>query len=366
MQIFLSYASEDKEIAEPIAFSLRARGHKVFFDRDDLPPGGEYDIRIEKAVERSALFVFLITPDSILKGRFTLTELEFARRKWGSGDGHVLPVLAKATPLEEIPNFLKSVTILEPAGNIAAEVASAVEPLVQRLARGQMALYALAAIVSGVGTWFLFWYLDSYLRIVGIDFKIPPIRGPGFSGTAISLGQILSCAPFSIAFVLVFAYYFGFKFRQLGIFIFVLVGWFVALEVTTSFGFGTQQVAENSKCLDLTVENQGAKDENTTAACMVYWRSMYEHSEHVLNDLGAWFGAGAFGSLATAIGVPLVTRRLFSPFAAASTAIAGGVVAAAYYAGVWWLWNSPLGDTFLLLFLAWQPVVAGMVGRLLR
>ena len=36
MQIFLSYASEDKAVAEPIAFSLRARGHKVFLDRDDL------------------------------------------------------------------------------------------------------------------------------------------------------------------------------------------------------------------------------------------------------------------------------------------------------------------------------------------
>jgi hypothetical protein len=30
MKIFLSYATEDKGIAEPIAFSLRARDHKVF------------------------------------------------------------------------------------------------------------------------------------------------------------------------------------------------------------------------------------------------------------------------------------------------------------------------------------------------
>jgi TIR domain len=80
LQIFLSYAAENKDIAEPIAFSLRARGHKVFFDRDDLPPGGEYDKRIQKAVERSALFVFLLSPAAIGKGRFTLTELEFARR----------------------------------------------------------------------------------------------------------------------------------------------------------------------------------------------------------------------------------------------------------------------------------------------
>ena len=68
MQIFLSYAAEDKDIAEPVAFALRARGHKVFFDRDDLPPGGEYDMRIEKAVGQSALFVFLLSQNSIARG----------------------------------------------------------------------------------------------------------------------------------------------------------------------------------------------------------------------------------------------------------------------------------------------------------
>src|SRR5260370_4217670 len=95
LQIFLSYAAEGKDIAEAIAFSLGARGHQVFFGRDDLPPGGEYDMRIEKAVERSALFIFLLTPAAVEKGRFTLTELEFARRKWRNADGHVLPVMAR-------------------------------------------------------------------------------------------------------------------------------------------------------------------------------------------------------------------------------------------------------------------------------
>jgi len=37
MKIFLAYASADKAVAESIAFSLRARRHKVFFDRDESP-----------------------------------------------------------------------------------------------------------------------------------------------------------------------------------------------------------------------------------------------------------------------------------------------------------------------------------------
>jgi hypothetical protein len=50
MKIFLSYASEDKAIAEPIIFSLRGRGHEVFLDRDNLPPSGSYDQQTESAV----------------------------------------------------------------------------------------------------------------------------------------------------------------------------------------------------------------------------------------------------------------------------------------------------------------------------
>ena len=149
MQIFLSYAAEDKTIAEPIAFSLRARGYNVFLDRDDLPVGGEYDRRIEQAVDRSNLFIFLVSPAAVATGRFTLTELEFARRKWRKADGNVLPVMVRPTPLESIPSFLKSVTILEPMGNVAAEVASAVGPLVQTSAGTKVLVYSRLAVVSG-------------------------------------------------------------------------------------------------------------------------------------------------------------------------------------------------------------------------
>ncbi len=135
MRIFLSYASEDKAVAETIAFSLRARKHTVFLDRDDLPAGGEYDRRIEQAVSQAGLLVFLISPESVARGRFTLTELEFARSKWRKADGHVLPVMIAPTAMTEVPGFLKSVTILEPKGNAAAEVASAVDAMASSTVR---------------------------------------------------------------------------------------------------------------------------------------------------------------------------------------------------------------------------------------
>jgi hypothetical protein len=131
MHIFLSYASPDKGAAESIAFSLRNRGYKVFLDRDDLPAGQSYDEQIWRAVKKSQFFIFLISPDSVAEGRYALTELKFARRKWNDPSGRMLPVLVRKTPLDTVPSYLKAVTILEPAGNIAAETSSTIDDMRQ-------------------------------------------------------------------------------------------------------------------------------------------------------------------------------------------------------------------------------------------
>jgi hypothetical protein len=130
MRIFLTYASEQRSIAEQVAYSLRGRGFDVFLDKDDLPPGYSYDKQIETAIELSDCLVFLISPQSVRLRRYTRTELEFARQKWRNPDGHVLPVMVERTEMREVPEFLRAVTILEPQGNIAAEVASHVDRLV--------------------------------------------------------------------------------------------------------------------------------------------------------------------------------------------------------------------------------------------
>ena len=76
MKIFLSYSSQNRASVEPVNFALAAQGHDVFFDRDDLPAGTEYDQRIIEAVEGADLFVFMLSPASIRPGSYTLTELE--------------------------------------------------------------------------------------------------------------------------------------------------------------------------------------------------------------------------------------------------------------------------------------------------
>jgi TIR domain len=156
MKIFLSYSEPDKDIAESIAFSLRSRSHEVFLDRDDLPAGQSYDEQIEKAVQLSDIFIFLISPDSVTEGRYALTELKFARRKWKHPAGRVLPVMVRETPLDKIPAYLRAVTILRVSGNAAAETSAAVDKMKNPVPRGPiLILVALCVIAAGLVYWLL-------------------------------------------------------------------------------------------------------------------------------------------------------------------------------------------------------------------
>jgi hypothetical protein len=150
MRIFLSYASEERDTVERAHYALVARGHDVFFDREDLPAGQEYDAAIGKAIDACDLFVFLITPASVETGRYTLTELRLASARWPHPGGVVLPVLLRPTEHDAIPAYLRAVNILEPQGNVAAEIADAVERLVEARAatRRRRAAAATAALVS--------------------------------------------------------------------------------------------------------------------------------------------------------------------------------------------------------------------------
>ncbi|MGQ0648264.1 MAG: SUMF1/EgtB/PvdO family nonheme iron enzyme [Gemmatimonadaceae bacterium] len=127
MKLFLSYASQDRETAKAIELELLEQGHDVFFDREDLPPGEGFHTRIRHAIAQSDLLVFLVSPDAVDPGSYTLTELEIAEQTWKRASGKLLPVVLRPTPLQSLPPFLKSVTFLETAGSVPAAVAATVE-----------------------------------------------------------------------------------------------------------------------------------------------------------------------------------------------------------------------------------------------
>ncbi len=172
MKIFLSYASQDRDVAQSIHRALLEQGHDVFFDREDLPPGEEFHIQIRRAIEGADLFVFLISENAIDAGSYTLNELDIAEKKLAQASGRLLPVLLQPMPLDRIPTFAKSVTLLQSPGNVPAAVADAVNRIAvkRRRARlGKMGGAALAVALIGAGIWFLRSTSEPAQAITGND-----------------------------------------------------------------------------------------------------------------------------------------------------------------------------------------------------
>ena len=129
MNVFLSYPSQEQPLAERLNLALLALGHDVFFDRADLPAGLEYNQAIAQAIESADLFIFFITPDSVASGRYTLTELGLAERRWPHPDGRLLPVMIAPTDRALIPSYARAVSIFTPRGDIVAETAQEAQRL---------------------------------------------------------------------------------------------------------------------------------------------------------------------------------------------------------------------------------------------
>ena len=181
MRVFLSYSSSDRTLVEPIYLALRAQGHTVFFDRADLPAGEEYDARIRQSIEKSQLVLFMVSPDSLDPGSYTLTELAIAQKTWGHPAGRVLPVILRPISLERIPPYLKSVTLLEPEGDLTASVADQVYRIAQarRRARLKSAAAVLVAAIVCAGAYAYWMFRDPAAEITGNDGAIAVVVPAG-------------------------------------------------------------------------------------------------------------------------------------------------------------------------------------------
>lgn len=123
MRVFLSVAGPDRPKVEEVALALRGEGHEVFLDKDDLPPGDSYHHRIRHAIFAADVVVFFISPYSLERDRYTLTELKIIQERFRHPRGRVLPVIVSRIDENRIPAYLRAVTYCKPQGNVAADVA---------------------------------------------------------------------------------------------------------------------------------------------------------------------------------------------------------------------------------------------------
>jgi hypothetical protein len=148
MRVFLSYASKDRDLAERVCRVLETEGHDVFFDRDDLGGGDAFGQRIRGAIRRSHVLVYLISQASVTPPSYALTELSHATDPRPSRGLTILPVRTDATPIASVPAALRAYTILEPQGDVPAEIASAVDRIGRRRRRRMLMVAAAAAVVT--------------------------------------------------------------------------------------------------------------------------------------------------------------------------------------------------------------------------
>jgi hypothetical protein len=69
--VFLSYASEDADVAQRICAALRAAGIEVWFDQSELRGGDAWDSAIRKQIKACTLFIPLISATHRLVRRAT-------------------------------------------------------------------------------------------------------------------------------------------------------------------------------------------------------------------------------------------------------------------------------------------------------
>jgi HJR/Mrr/RecB family endonuclease len=114
-QVFLSYASEDRAVAERIATRLKSGGAKVFTDRYELKVGDSLISRMETALSASDYVVVLLSPHSV-RSKWVQRELDTAYSRYMDDRAvTLLPVLIEDC---EIPPPLSLLQYLDLRTNI--------------------------------------------------------------------------------------------------------------------------------------------------------------------------------------------------------------------------------------------------------
>src|SRR5262249_25897193 len=91
-----------------------------------------------------------------------LAELGIAERRWPHPKGHVLPLVVKPVPIDNLPPYLRAVSVFDPQGDFVAESSAAIARIAKKkpklLRPAHRTIAAAVVILAG----FLGW--NSYQR----------------------------------------------------------------------------------------------------------------------------------------------------------------------------------------------------------
>ncbi len=120
MKVFLSYASEDRDVAQRVAQSLRQQGHDVY-------PAAGWPQDVGAALGRAEAFVVMLSP-AALGSPFVNQEIKVALISERL-QNRLIPVVLKAST--QIPWILRTMRPIKAAANATA-LAKAVNQRLQK------------------------------------------------------------------------------------------------------------------------------------------------------------------------------------------------------------------------------------------
>lgn len=103
--VFLSYASENRAAVEKLKAALEQAGVDVFFDREQLQAGNEWEGKLRRNIHQCALFVPVVSQQTLtLERRFFRIEWNLALEEsqmasFSSDDAFLLPVVIDGTAI---------------------------------------------------------------------------------------------------------------------------------------------------------------------------------------------------------------------------------------------------------------------------
>lgn len=103
-EVFISYSRVDSDFARRLNDALQQQGKTTWFDQESIASGADFQQEIERGIENSANFLFIISPSSV-KSPYCANEVERAAEL----NRRIVPVLYRAVPTSDVHPKLASV-----------------------------------------------------------------------------------------------------------------------------------------------------------------------------------------------------------------------------------------------------------------
>lgn len=108
--VFLSYSRSDAQIVDKIADDLQKEGFDLWFDRQNLVAGQNWQVQIEKAINESSFIIVFISKNS-LQSKWVQAEYRAAfEHQQRAGGTRLIPVLLEKV---ELPVFLSTIQYVD-------------------------------------------------------------------------------------------------------------------------------------------------------------------------------------------------------------------------------------------------------------